>query len=157
MGKIKVFTLIICFLIVILVAFLGSLFTGPNTSTDWYQQIKPAITPPNFVFPIAWTILFILVGISLYLVWTNSKDKEDRKKVAWVFGINLFLNVLWSLFFFGLRNPLLGFIEIILFWFTIWMMIFVARKINKASMWLLVPYLLWVSFAAILNGLSAFA
>lgn len=157
MGKLKVFTLIICFLIVMLVAFLGSLFTGPNTQTDWYQQIKPAITPPNFVFPIAWTTLFLLIAISLYLAWTSSKDKDDKKKVAWVFGINLVLNILWSLFFFGLRNPLLGFIEIILFWITIWMMIFVTRKINKASMWLLVPYLLWVGFAAILNGIMAFA
>ena len=157
MGKVRIVPLIVSFLIVILVAFLGSLFTSQGTSSSWYQQIKPSITPPNLVFPIAWTILFILIAISLYLVWTNSKDSIDEKKVARVFGLNLVLNILWSLFFFGLRNPLLGFIEIIFVWISIWLMIFVARKINKAAMWMLVPYLLWVTFASILTAMAAFA
>ncbi len=154
MAKIRIVPLIVSFVIVILVAFIGSLFTSSSTSSSWYQQIKPSITPPNFVFPIAWTTLFVLIAISLYLAWTNSKNKEDRQKVALVFGINLVLNVLWSLFFFYLRNPLLGFIEIIFLWASIWMMISVTRKINKTSMWLLVPYLVWVAFAAILNLLA---
>jgi len=154
MGKIRIVPLILCFLIVILVAFLGSLFTSTGTGTEWYQQIKPSITPPNFVFPIAWTILFVLIAISLYLVWTNSENKQEKTKVAWVFGINLVLNVLWSLFFFGLRNPLFGFIEIIFLWLTIWMMIFISWKINKTGAWFLIPYLLWVSFASILNLLA---
>jgi translocator protein len=156
MGKIKIVPLVICFVIVIVVAFLGSLFTGPNTSTEWYQQIKPTITPPNFVFPIAWTILFVLIALSLYLAWINAK-KEQKNQIVIFYGINLVLNILWSVIFFGMGNPTLAFAEIILLWASIFFMIFAARKINKISAWFLVPYLLWVTFAFLLNYLAMFA
>lgn len=156
MGKIKIVPLIACFVIVILVAYLGSLFTSQGVSSSWYKQIKPSITPPNLVFPIAWTILFVLIAVSLYLVWTNSEE-EDKMRIAWIFGFNFALNILWSILFFGLRNPIFAFIEIIVMWISIWMMIFLTRKINKTAMWLLVPYLVWVSFATVLTGLIVFA
>ncbi len=133
----------------------GSLFTSGNTSGAWYNSIKPTITPPGFVFPIVWNILFLLIAISLYLAWTASGRKE-RPKVAWVFGINFFLNILWSALFFTLKIPVASFFEIILLWASILSMIFITWKIRKASSWLLVPYLAWVAFAAVLNFLVAF-
>jgi translocator protein len=154
MGKIKIVPLIVCFLIIILTAFLGSLFTSQGINSLWYQQIKPSITPPNFVFPIAWTILFVLIALSLYFAWTNSKNNKDKTKIIIFYGLNLILNVLWSLFFFGLRLPSLGFIDIVLVWLSIWFLIFSMCKINKTASWLLVPYLVWVTFAAVLNLLS---
>lgn len=148
---------IICLLIVfILLGGIGSLFTSPNTSTEWYQNIKPSITPPNWVFPIVWNILFILISFSLYFAWTNSKNKKQKNKIILVFGINFILNILWSVLFFGLKLTTLAFIEIILLWFSIIAMIFVTRKINKISSWLLIPYLLWVGFAGIINGFIIF-
>jgi translocator protein len=149
--------LIVSFIIVFgLLGGIGSYFNAGNTNSSWYSEIKPSITPPGWVFPIAWNILFILIIFSLYLAWTNSKTKKDKTRISLAFGINFIVNMLWSLFFFGMRNPLLGFIDIVVVWLTIILMIFVAGKINKKAGWLLVPYLLWVSFASILNGLIAF-
>jgi tryptophan-rich sensory protein len=156
MGKVKIVPLIVSFLIIILMAYAGSFFTNLGTSSDWYQQIKPDITPPNFVFPIVWTILFVLIAISLYLTWTGSEE-EDKIRVAWIFGFNFALNILWSALFFGLRNPVFAFIEIIVLWISIWMMFFISWKINKIASWLLVPYLVWIAFASVLTGLVAFA
>ena len=147
----------LCFVIIFIVAFLGNIFTSKNTGTTWYQSIRPSITPPNFVFPIAWTILFILIVISLYFVWTNSKNKKEKKQVAWVFAINLILNILWSFLFFDQKLLSLAFTEIIIMWISILAMIIISRKINKTAAWLLVPYLLWVAFASILNFIAAFA
>jgi len=145
--------LVASFLVVYLAAFLGSVFTSSKVDTAWYDSIQPLITPPNYVFPIVWNILFFLIALSLYFAWTNS-DKRNKKKLAFVFGLNLFLNVLWSVLYFGLQNPLLAFGDLILLWFSILAMIFVTSKIKKSSSLLLVPYLLWVSFAGVLNYLS---
>lgn len=145
--------LIICLVLIYLVAFIGSLFTSPNTNTDWYNQIKPSITPPSFIFPIVWNILFFLIGISLYLSWVNSKIKE-KKRLAWIFGINFVLNILWSVLYFGLKNPLLAFIEILILIISIVLMLIATYKINRISYYLLYPYLAWVCFASILNFLS---
>lgn len=154
--NLKVF--IICLLVVFLiVGGIGSLFTSSNTNTAWYSSIKPSITPPNWVFPIAWNILFLLITFSLYFAWVNSKNKEQKKKVALIFGINFILNILWSVLFFGLKYTRLAFIEIILFWISILTMILITRKITKKSSWLLLPYLVWVAFASVLNYLAAFA
>jgi tryptophan-rich sensory protein len=145
--------LIICLVIVYSVAFIGSLFTSQSTSSEWYQQNKPSLTPPNWIFPIVWNILFFLIGLSLYFAWINSK-KTDKQKVAIVFGINFILNIFWSVLYFGLRNPLFAFYEIIFLIISIISMIYVTNKIDKKAAYILVPYLLWVSFASILNYLS---
>lgn len=153
--KFNIGVFIICLLIVFLVVGgLGSVFTSSNTNTDWYDSIKPSITPPSIVFPIVWNLLFLLITFSLYFAWTGSKNKNERKKVALVFGINLILNALWSFLFFGLQNPLYGMIDLVLIWLTIGWMIFTTWKINKLSSYLLIPYFVWVSFAGVLNYLA---
>ena len=153
--KLKWKTLIICLLIVYAVAFAGSLFTSPNTSTEWYTSIKPEITPPNFVFPVVWNILFFLIALSLYFAWTQAK-KKYKPQIAWAFGVNLILNVFWSVLFFQLKLPLISFFELILLWLSILWMILATKKVNKISPWLLIPYLVWVAFAGILNFIIAF-
>jgi translocator protein len=151
--KLKIFVLSL--VVVYLSAFIGSLFTSMNTDSEWYQSIRPAITPPNYVFPIVWNILFFLIALSLYFAWINSNEKQ-KIKVAIVFGVNLILNILWSVFYFGMQKPNYAFFELIVLWFSIISMIALTARINKKSAWLLVPYLLWVSFAGVLNYLSAF-
>jgi translocator protein len=148
----KVIIFLICLAVVFSAGFIGSVFTSGNVNGEWYQMNKPQITPPNFVFPIVWNILFFLIALSLFFAWTKAK-KGEKKKVALVFALNLILNVLWSILFFGLRRPDFAFADLILLWATIILMIFVAGRIDKKAGWLLAPYLLWVTFAGILNCL----
>ncbi len=153
-GGRKFVTFVVCLIVVYFVAGLGSLFTTSGTRSQWYESVRPALTPSNYVFPIVWTILFFLIGVSLFFSWINAKNVKMKKKVALVFGINFILNILWSVFYFGIHNPLLAFMDIILLIVSVvWMMI-VCWKISKTASWLLLPYLLWISFASILNWLS---
>ncbi len=146
--------LIVCIAIMFLIAGIGSLFTVNKTDSAWYNAVKPSITPPGWVFPIVWNILFLLMAFSLYSSWTNTEDKKTRNKIFFFFGVNLFLNVLWSLFYFTLENPLLALFDLILLWASILVLILLSWKKNRKASLLLVPYLLWVSFASILNFLS---
>ena len=155
MKKINWKILVFSLLIVYLIAFLGSLFTSSSVNSDWYEAIKPKLTPPNFVFPIVWNILFFLIAISLYIAWTSA-DRIERKIVFLVFGINLLLNLFWSFLYFGVKNPLFAFFELIFLWLSILIMLIATYHINKTSSYLLLPYFVWVSFAGILNYLSAF-
>lgn len=137
------------FLAVALAAAIGSLATGNAPQSQWYLENKPSFTPPNYIFGPTWTVLYILVAISLYLAWTNAG--KEKRKVAIVFGSNLFLNTLWSVLFFGLKSPLLAFVDIILLWTTIILMMKVSYKLDRRVALLLAPYLIWVTFAAVLN------
>jgi len=150
--KLQLKTLVVCIVVVYAVAFIGSLFTTGNTSGEWYESIKPSITPPNWVFPVVWNILFFLIALSLYFSWIHAKNQKN--KIMIVFGINFLLNILWSVLYFTLKNPLYAFIELIFLWLSILTMVLVTYKINKTSSYLLLPYLLWVSFAGVLNYLS---
>jgi len=146
----KIWKLFITISIVFLASALGGLFTANSVST-WYQELaKPFFNPPNWIFGPVWTLLYFLMGISLYLIWI-SKSNSNKKTALIFFAIQLFLNVLWSFLFFGLQNPFLAFVEIILLWLAIFATIFYFYKINKMSAYLLVPYILWVSFASVLN------
>jgi len=151
--KIKWKLLLLCIFSVFLVGFLGSTFMQNQSDSDWYKEIRPSITPPGFVFPIVWNILFLLIAISLYLSYSKSK-KKDKKKIVFWFSLNLFFNAIWTLFYFNMQNPLLAFIDIILIELTIIYLIFLTSKISKLSSYLLYPYLIWVSFASILNFMS---
>lgn len=129
--------------------FLGSFFTISAIST-WYSTLnKPFFNPPNWIFGPVWTTLYILMGISLYLLWTAKK--KGKGPAIKLFLIQLGLNFFWSIIFFGLQNPLLAFAEIIALWIFIFLTIKQSLKIFKPAAYLLYPYLAWVSFASILN------
>ena len=145
--------LVFCFVLVYFVAFLGSIFTSSATGSEWYKEIRPAITPPNYVFPIVWNILFFMIALSLYFVIVSKKNLK-KKYFYWFFAINLFLNVLWSFLYFGIRNPALALAEIVFLEISIGGMIYFGYFIDKKSGYLLVPYFIWVGFATILNYLS---
>src|SRR5512139_3156139 len=133
-----------------LAGFLGSLFTIPAIPT-WYATLKkPFFTPPDWIFSPVWISLFILMGISLFFVWRRTD--HPKFKIAFIFFfVQLILNILWSIVFFGLRAPLLGLIDIVLLWIAILFTIFHFLKVSKFSGVLLLPYLVWVSFATLLN------
>ena len=102
--------LLVSFLIVIAVSVFGSFFTD---TTGWYQSVKPDITPPGYIFPIVWTILYFLIALSIYFSWINAKNKERESLKLW-FSTNLLANALWSLIFFKLHLSLLAFIDILI-------------------------------------------
>ncbi|MEO0165173.1 MAG: TspO/MBR family protein [candidate division WOR-3 bacterium] len=132
--------------------FIGSLATRQSVST-WYATInKPPISPPSWLFGPVWTVLFILMGIAFYLVWNKGLSLTPVKTAIIIFLIQLVLNVVWSFLFFGLRSPLYAFIEIIILWIAILLTIIYFFKVSYVAGYLLIPYILWVSFASILNG-----
>ena len=142
-----IFSILIC----LLAGFIGSFFTTPAIPT-WYATLqKPSFAPPNWVFFPVWTALFIMMGISLFLVWKNGREDKKFKTAIYLFAGQLVLNTLWSFAFFGLRSPLLGLMEIIILWIAILATILTFRKLSKTAAYLLIPYIFWVSFAAFLN------
>ena len=129
---------------------IGSYFTIPSIDS-WYQTLnKPIFSPPDWVFGPAWTILYVLMGISFYLVW-SSKSSKNKNQAVKLFLIQLTLNASWSIIFFGLHNPSFAFINIIALWIVIYMTIRAFTTPSKTAAYLLYPYLAWVSFATILN------
>ncbi len=132
--------------------FIGSFATRQSVST-WYATInKPPISPPNWLFGPVWTVLFILMGIALFLIWNRGFSHTGVKTAFYIFLIQLVLNIIWSFLFFGLRSPLYAFIEIIILWIAILFTIIYFFRISPVAGYLLIPYILWVSFASILNG-----
>ena len=142
--------------IVYAIAFIGSLFTSGAVDSAWYESVRASITPPNWVFPIVWNVLFFLIALSIYLAWTSAKNKSTKKSIILLFGFNLVLNAFWSYLFFGLRNPLGAFFDLIVLWISILTLFILTYRINKKSYYLLWPYFLWVTFAGILNAIIAF-
>jgi len=134
----------------LLAGFVGSLFTVQNIPT-WYALLnKPFFNPPNAIFGPTWTTLYLLMGFALYLVIQT--ETEKRKILAYkFFALQLFLNTLWSILFFGLHAVGLAFIEIVVLWTAIFKNIIEFGKINKLASYLLIPYIAWVTFAAVLN------
>ncbi len=129
----------------------GSLFTRPAIAT-WYRTLnKPTFSPPNWLFAPVWISLYFLMGISLFLVWRREGEFPQVKRALTLFFIQLILNASWSILFFGLRSPLLGFIEIVLLWLAILLTLKTFSRISTIGSILLWPYFGWVSFAAILN------
>lgn len=131
---------------------MGSFFTRSSVTT-WYRTLEqPPLSPPSWVFGPVWTILFLLMGISLYLIWDNKKPHHKQKmEIITIFCIQLVLNFYWSVLFFGLKNVGAAFINIIILWISILATIIVFSLISKKAAYLLIPYLLWVSFATYLN------
>lgn len=150
--KIKdVFYLIVCVAICLLAGIIGSQFTKPGLAI-WYKLLKkPSLTPPNFVFAPVWTILFILMGISLYLVLKAGLKTRESKFAVAIFFTQLIFNIAWSAAFFALRSPLKGFIIIVILLALILLNTVEFYRISKPAGVLFIPYLIWVSFAAYLN------
>lgn len=122
-------------------------FATQSSVTTWYQAVnKPGFTPPSWVFAPVWTTLFLLMGIALYMVWVRKEMKLVK-----LFIIHLGFNVLWSVFFFGLQNPGLALVEIIFLALFIAYLTYKFWKVNKWAGILLLPYLVWVTFATFLN------
>jgi len=146
----SLFLKIISSLIVVFVmAGVGSFFTMPSID-GWYAGInKPTFNPPNWIFGPVWTVLFILMAVSLAIVW--EKRFKNAKIGLLFFIIQLILNAFWSILFFGFQEPLFALIEIFFLWFFILLTIFSFWKTSKFAAILLWPYLAWVSFASFLN------
>ena len=130
---------------------IGSIFTIKAIPT-WYAALqKPSFTPPNWLFAPAWGTLYLLMGISAFLIWRKGLDNSQVKRALFIFAIQLALNALWSVVFFGLESPLYGVIVIVALWIAILLTMLKFFKISAVAFWLLLPYLLWVTFAAVLN------
>jgi tryptophan-rich sensory protein len=143
--------LLAAILICNLAGIIGSVFTvtGPGS---WYASIaKPSFNPPGFLFAPVWTTLYILMGISLYLVWMEGLSGKNVTPAAIFFAIQLGLNALWSFLFFGLQSPFLGLVEIVILWVFIAGTIILFHRVSRPAAYLLVPYLLWVTFASFLT------
>lgn len=134
-----------------LVGILGSIFTF-SSIPDWYAYLnKPPFSPPNWLFGPVWTVLYLLMGISFYLIWQRGWKKKQNITARNYFLTQLGLNFIWTPIFFGLRAPLLALVVIIAMWVATVVTIQKLYPISKWAAYLLVPYLLWISFATILN------
>ena len=145
MKKINIKELIIAILIPVALGFIFSLFT--NSGTVYKEFTKPALSPPGYIFPIVWTILYILMGISSYLVYQKTKDIKSLK----IYFIQLAVNLLWTVIFFNLRLYLVAFIWLILLITLVALMIKEFYYIDKKAAYLQIPYLIWIIFASYLN------
>jgi len=156
--KRDILRLVISIAIPLMAGLIGSIFTSQSVST-WFQTTeKPSFSPPNWLFGPVWTSLYVLMGVSLFLIWrvtsstTFPKDRRIREMAAFIaFGTQLILNVLWSFLFFGLRSPQLAFVEIMILLISIVVTIVIFSKISKLSAILMLPYAGWVAFASFLN------
>uniref|UniRef100_A0A7C4CAW5 Tryptophan-rich sensory protein n=1 Tax=candidate division WOR-3 bacterium TaxID=2052148 RepID=A0A7C4CAW5_UNCW3 len=131
---------------------IGGLATSAAIPT-WYQELsKPAFSPPNWLFGPAWTVLYLLMGIAAFLVWRLGWGTPGVRIALAAFLGQLLLNALWSLLFFGLRSPLAGMVEIVVLWLAVGLTIVLFARVSIAAGLLLLPYIGWVTFAAVLNG-----
>ena len=143
--------LILCIVICQMAGVIGSVFTASSVTT-WYTTLnKPWFSPPGFVISAVWILLFVLMGISLYLIWREGISGADSKIALAVFAAQLLVNTLWSYAFFGLQSPLAGVVVIVVLWLLILQTVIRFWPIRKDAALLLVPYIIWVSFAGFLN------
>lgn len=146
--KLQLKPLIISLLITLSAGILPNLFI--SDSMQIYKTLNlPPLAPPAWLFPVVWTILYILMGISLYLIYIE--DSPLKKEAVIVYAIQLAMNALWPLLFFKLQFYLAAFVWLVILWGLILYMIILFRKIRKPAAWLQIPYLLWVTFAGYLN------
>ncbi len=145
------FKLIIAVGVSELAGIIGSVFTV-SAIPNWYAGLmKPVLNPPSWVFGPTWTTLYALMGVAAFLIWKTGWEKREVRMALGAFGIQLFLNAVWSVIFFGLHSPGWALVDIAALWLAIvWTMI-VFYKISKPAAYLLIPYILWVSFASYLN------
>jgi len=149
--KLKIVPLLFSIGVCFLAAAVGSAFTI-GAINSWYVTLnKPFFSPPNWIFGPVWTLLYLMMGVSLYVYWDTKANIKERRQGLSIFFVQLVLNALWSIIFFGLKSPVAAFVVIILLWLAIYQTIKKFLYASKLAGWLLIPYLAWVSFAAILN------
>jgi tryptophan-rich sensory protein len=142
---------LLAFVVVCLAVGFGGSYSTAESIPTWYAQLnKPAWNPPNWLFGPVWTVLYIMMGVAAWLVW-REHGFPGASTALTLFGVQLLLNFAWTPLFFGLHWMGIAFAEIILLWLAILATILAFRKLNVVAAWLMVPYLLWVSFAAALN------
>jgi benzodiazapine receptor len=151
MKKSNAFKLITSLLIPFIAAGIGAIFTEPSVPTWYAGLVKPSFNPPNWLFGPVWTALYLMMGTSLFLVWKKGAGERGFRSAIIFFAIQMALNSLWSILFFGMKSPLAGFIEIVFLWIFILCTIVSFYRISRPAGILLVPYIIWVSFAAALN------
>ncbi len=143
--------LIISLLSPLLIGFAGSFFTS-SAIDNWYSNlVKPPFTPPNWLFAPVWTVLYILIGINLYSLWTKRREGLITKDKIVLYLLQLVLNGVWSPVFFGLQAPLTALIIIIPLWLILLTLFIKLLPRHKINAWLILPYLLWVTVATYLN------
>ncbi len=152
MKIINFLKLIIALALPLVAGVVGSAFTV-SVITGWYVGlVKPVLNPPSWVFGPVWTVLYLLMGVALWLVWVDmAAAPVARQRALILFTVQLVLNMLWSIIFFGLQSPGWALVDIILLWLAIFVTIITFIKVSKMAAWLLLPYILWVSFAIYLN------
>jgi tryptophan-rich sensory protein len=124
-----------------------------DSVSTWYADLsRPSFTPPDWTFGVVWPILYVMMGISAFLIWNVGLDKRQTKVAIRLFIIQLVLNGLWTPIFFGLHLIALALVEIVLLWVAILLTLLAFWRISKLSAFLLIPYILWVSFAVVLNA-----
>ena len=146
----KASTFLKCLVIPLAVGGLASLLT--RGGMEVFQMLnKPALSPPGWLFPLVWTILYLLMGLASYLVLISGAPSQEITRAFKVYGLQLLVNFFWPVFFFGFGWYLFSFLWLLLLWFLIAANILVFFRISKPAAWLLLPYLLWVTFAGYLN------
>ena len=145
--------LILCIAIPLVIGFIGSIATLPAI-TGWYAGLnKPAFNPPGWLFGPVWTLLYILMGIALFLVVKNGVDTAPVRQAVLVFAAQLLANLAWSFLFFGMHSIILGLLDILLLFFLIVATMILFRRISPVAAYLLIPSICWVTFASLLNAM----
>jgi len=150
MNIAKYFKLLVSLILPIGLGSIAGILTSKEIA-GWYTMlIKPSFNPPSYLFGPVWTALYVLMGVSMFLIW-NTPKTELRQKALALFGIQLFFNFWWSILFFSFHTIFLSVINILIIWVLIIYMISLFKKIKPIAAYLQIPYLLWVSFATVLN------
>jgi tryptophan-rich sensory protein len=152
MKTLSFFRLVLAVGLCLAVGAVGSLATAPKIPT-WYAGLtKPGWTPPDAVFPIAWTTLYVLMAVALWRLWQLHAPSPARRRAVLLWFAQLALNALWSPVFFGMEAPGAALVIVVVLWLAIAATIFACARIDRMAAWLLVPYLAWVSYATALNA-----
>jgi len=150
-GIVDILRLVVSIMICQGAGLIGSIFTRTSVGT-WYVTLrKPSFNPPSWLFGPVWITLYAMMGVSLFFVWRKGLGNPGVRVALTVFAIQLVLNVLWSVAFFGLNSPLRGFIVIVVLWSAILLTVIYFWRVSTAGALLLLPYMAWVSFALVLN------
>ncbi len=150
LRRTNVFQLLVSIAIPLIVGFLSARLSG-NTMEDYQNLIQPAFAPPSWVFPVVWTILYILMGIASYRIYSLGSYRPQVKSALIFYGLQLMANFLWSILFFGLQLRGIALLWLIFLWILILITTIKFYRLDKVAGLLMVPYLLWVAFAGVLN------